>query len=816
MLKGMYRKSLSFIACLHSVTKHCLLVLMLVMACLQAVAADVDLATAQKAARDFIMSNTDGHRFAGHQAGVVSLLHAEPYGARADKPLYFIFNSDYGFVIVAGDDRAQQILAYGDRPLDMSRMPENMRFWLGTYKRQMEFLKANPGLEVEKPRINQQWTTPTVHPMLTALWDQIEPYNTYCPVVNGAVSLTGCPATSLSMVFYYWKYPVGPTPDVPSYINTYNGAAVPALASTTFDWDNMLDEYNEGEYTTEQGDAVAWLMRYVGQAEHMSYSPDGSGAQGSDILRAAKFFGYDEEADIVMKSLADGFGNEMQQIYTDQQWAEMLQKELFEGRPVVYCAYDYDSERGWSGHAFNVDGYSEASNTYHVNWGWSGIGNGDFALNAFSYKSYTFNIEQQMIIGLQPPITTPTIMATPYQLDMAAYVDQSSTDSFIVRGKCLTGDVTMSLTDESGSFSLDVSSVALADTDSGAVVTVTYSPREVGHHSAVVTLSSPDAEDVTISLTGDAVLDVYTPVMFPADSAFISLTGFRADWTDETLAKYVESYTVEVNTKPGYTLIGETDWSDVVESSTNYADYPQDLLSEGWTFAGNGLWCENGGVSINNKSSFISPVYDLSGYDKVTVVVMAKSAMTQSSSRFMVSTGADEMEITAPGGTDFTQYVVVIGCNEIDQITIAGQRGFPVFQTIQVYAGENEALTLHAPHEEGDVSYRLVTGLTGHSYKFTGLTPGGAFYYHVKAHYIDGSVGSWSRSRHVVLFGGALDYQPGDVNHDGGIDINDITLLINYVLTGITDCPAEADVNADDFIDINDVTLLITKVITGS
>ena len=253
-----------------------------------------------------------------------------------------------------------------------------------------------------------------------------------------------------------------------------------------------------------------------------------------------------------------------------------------------------------------------------------------------------------------------------------------------------------------------------------------------------------------------------------------------------------------------------------MESSTNYADYPQELMPEGWAFAGNGLWCENGGLSINNKSSFISPVYDLSGYDKVTVVVMAKSAMTQSSSRFTVSTGADEMEITAPGGTDFTQYVVVIGCNEIDQITIAGQRGFPVFQTIQVYAGENEALTLRAPHEEGDDSYRLVTGLTGHSYKFTGLTPGGAFYYRVKAHYIDGSVGSWSRSRHVVLFGDALDYQPGDVNHDGGIDINDITLLINYVLTGITDCPAEADVNADDFIDINDVTLLIAKVITGS
>lgn len=812
----MYRKSQSFIACFHSLRKNCLLVAMLVMACFQVTAADVDLGTAQSVARDFIMSNPNAHRFAGQQAGVVSLLYAEPSSTRADKPLYYIFNSDQGFVIVAGDDRAQQILAYGDRPLDLKRMPENMRFWLGTYKKQLEFLKDNPGLAVEKPRINQQWTTPTVHPMLTALWDQIEPYNTYCPVVNGAVSLTGCPATSLSMVFYYWKFPVGPTPDVPSYINTYTGTSVPALTSTTFDWDNMLDEYVEGEYTTEQGDAVAWLMRYVGQAEHMSYSPDGSGAQGSDILRAAKFFGYDEEADIVMKSLADGFGNEMQQIYTDEQWAEMLQKELFEGRPVVYCAFDYDDQRGWSGHAFNVDGYSEASNTYHVNWGWSGIGNGDFALNAFSYKSYSFNIEQQMLIGLQPPITTPTIMATPYQLDMAAYVDQSSTDSFIVRGKCLTGDVTITLTDESGAFSLDVSSVAMADTDSGAVVTVTYSPLEVGHHTAVVTLSSPDAEDVTISLSGDAVLEVFTPVMLPADSAFISLTGFRADWTDETLAKYVESYTVEVNTKPGYTLIGEADWSDAEESATNYADYPQELLPEGWTFAGNGLWCEDGGVSINNKSSFKTPVYDLSGYDKVTVVVMAKSSMTQSSSRFIVSTGADEMEITAPGGTDYTQYVAVIDCNEIDQITIAGSRGFPVFQTIQVYAGENEALTLRDIHEEGDDSYRLVTGITGHSYKFIGLAPGGAFYYRVKARYIDGTVGSWSKSKHVVLFGDAQEFQLGDVNHDGTIDINDVTLLINYVLNGTADCPVEGDINDDGFIDIVDVTSVISMILTGS
>ena len=791
---------------------------LLFMAAMQVTAVNVDLPTAQTAARDFILNSPRGHRSAAQSGDIVNLLHVEPNSTRAEQAVYYIFNSSQGFVIVAGDDRAQQILAYGDRPLDMKRMPENMRFWLTTYKKQMEFLQDHPGLVVEKPAFSQRRAIPTVHPMLTALWDQAEPYNYHCPVVNGSLSLTGCPATSLSMVFYYWKYPVGPTPEVPSFINTYTGTAVPALPSTTFDWDNMLDEYIEGEYTDEQGDAVAWLMRYIGQAEHMSYSPDGSGAQGSDILRAAKFFGYVDEADIVMKSLADGFGNEMQQIYTDEEWAEMLQTELYEGRPVVYCAYDYDDQRGWSGHAFNVDGYSAESNTYHVNWGWSGIGNGDFALNAFGYKSYTFNIEQQMILGLQPPITTPTILATPFQLNMTSYVDQSSTDTFIVRAKCLTDDVTMTLTDESGSFSLDASSVALADTDSGKVVTVTYSPLESGHHEAVITLSSPDAEDVLIYLSGDAVLNVFTPVMLPADSAFIGLTSFRADWTDETDAKYVESYTVEVNTKPGYTLIGEADWSNINESSTNYADDPDELLPEGWTFVGNGLWHENGGVSINNKSSFLTPVYDLSGFEKVTVVVTAKSAMTQSSSRFTVSTSVDQMEITAPGGIGFTQYVAVIDCNEVDQVTIAGKSSFPVFQSIQVYAGENEELTLRGVQEEGNDSSRIVTGLTGHSYMFTDLLPGGAFYYRVKAYYIDGTSSSWSKSRHVVLFGEPHDYLMGDVDGNAGVTITDVTALINYLLTkdatGINTSAADCDQNGS--VTISDVTALINYLLTHS
>jgi len=57
----------------------------------------------------------------------------------------------------------------------------------------------------------------------------------------------------------------------------------------------------------------------------------------------------------------------------------MMMDELQDGRPIEYIAVS--STKG--GHAFNVDGY-DADGLFHVNWGWSGSGNGYFALNAFS------------------------------------------------------------------------------------------------------------------------------------------------------------------------------------------------------------------------------------------------------------------------------------------------------------------------------------------------------------------------------------------------------------------------------------------------
>ena len=58
----------------------------------------------------------------------------------------------------------------------------------------------------------------------------------------------------------------------------------------------------------------------------------------------------------------------------------------------------------------------------------------------------------------------------------------------------------------------------------------------------------------------------------------------------------------------------------------------------------------------------------------------------------------------------------------------------------------------------------------------------------------------------------------GDVNSDGAVDINDVTKLINYVLTGDATGVdrAAADVDYSTHVDINDVTALINYILSGA
>ena len=244
-------------------------------------------------------------------------------------------------------------------------------------------------------------------PLLTAKWNQKEPFWNQCQFTyNGTTyqCLTGPNATAAAMILYYWKYPAAQVDTIPSYtadlyISLFSSINFnyPTLQATTFDWENMIDDYS-GDYTSAQADAVAMLIRYVGQAQktHYGVNAAGSGIYLTDIPNIVDMFtlfGYDPGlCRLVEKSN-----------YSESAWASLIQGELAAGRPVLYMALN--TEIG--GLIFDVDGYNATNDQYHVNFGFGGDGDGWFAINSITIDGYTFNQSQQAIVGIQPLTEQP-------------------------------------------------------------------------------------------------------------------------------------------------------------------------------------------------------------------------------------------------------------------------------------------------------------------------------------------------------------------------------------------------------------------------
>lgn len=151
---------------------------------------------------------------------------------------------------------------------------------------------------------------------------------------------------------------------------------MPTLPAKQFNWDNM----------TAAG--IAELMLYCGQAVKMNYTTAASGAMSGDVPKAMKsILGYSTAASLVQRGS-----------YTDDQWAEMIYRELQEGYPVLYFGQSATD----GGHAFIVDGYADGK--YHINWGWNGYCDGYFTLDKLNPNMENgFNLGQQMVINAWRP-----------------------------------------------------------------------------------------------------------------------------------------------------------------------------------------------------------------------------------------------------------------------------------------------------------------------------------------------------------------------------------------------------------------------------
>lgn len=220
---------------------------------------------------------------------------------------------------------------------------------------------------------------------MTTAWGQGCYYNDYCPTGTYACSHvpTGCVATAMSQIMYYWKYPA------------------------SFPWSTMT--------TTTGNSAVANLMQQTGSSVGMNYSDTGSGAPTQNIG----------------SSLRDTYG------YQSVTWGDYnyssVMANLNAGEPLVlqgYTGHAYSGLFGWGteygtgeGHAWVCDGYqntfyndcitSGQSSLLHMNWGWNEFYNyGNSNYNGWYRESdwtvvradATFNFQyiKRMIYNIHP------------------------------------------------------------------------------------------------------------------------------------------------------------------------------------------------------------------------------------------------------------------------------------------------------------------------------------------------------------------------------------------------------------------------------
>ena len=336
--------------------------------------------------------------------------------AKTDAKSIYAFNLDGGgYVIASGDSRALPVLGYSTTgSIDWDRMPDNMRAWLKSYDQAMATLGNTKEFTDGVSRHGQKTRAPreAIAPLLKTPWDQLEPYWNDTPPYDGAnpdwkgqPSQTGCVATAMAMMMNYYQWPKEACTEIPAYdITTAHENVekvwhIDALPPTTFDWDNMLDNYVTPEGiigTPEQQKAVAKLMRYCGQGVRMKYSPQVSLAYDQTAAEAlVKYFGYQNTVQ-----------DRHRICYSIDGWEDLIYSELVNGRPVLYGGSREDD-----GHAFVCDGY-DGNGLFHINWGFGGIFDAYFSLSVLNpYDTpgtgagsigIGFSIDQDAVIGVQP------------------------------------------------------------------------------------------------------------------------------------------------------------------------------------------------------------------------------------------------------------------------------------------------------------------------------------------------------------------------------------------------------------------------------
>ena len=308
---------------------------------------------------------------------------------------YYVFGPQGGdgFIIISGDDEFPALVGYSvSSPFTGDKMPEALSAFLADYEAYVAAVQTG---QVSPPDVGTRAGGIEVAPMVTARWNQGQPYNDQC---NGFV--TGCVATAMAQIMNYYKWPAAANSSIDTQPNNFGVTYEHAI-----DWNNMLDVYidqwnsasqtYEPTYQPQQAKAVANLMALCGIGVRMYYSTSGSGALNYEVPNALiNYFKYSP-------TVSQHQRNE----YLTSEWVEMVRSNLEQKIPLLY------SGSADMGHMFVCDGI-DAQDLVHINWGWGGFYDGYFDMcymdpggSGIGGGTGGYNRFQSVIAGIKPLAT---------------------------------------------------------------------------------------------------------------------------------------------------------------------------------------------------------------------------------------------------------------------------------------------------------------------------------------------------------------------------------------------------------------------------
>ena len=222
-----------------------------------------------------------------------------------------------------------------------------------------------------RPSNRQYVLTPKtpIKPMIEAKFSQNgKPYRDSLPLMEASygiyvLSPVGCGGLAVAKIMYYYKNEGCEAIEAQDFGEKFH--KLESLPKTTFNWDNILPEYIEGEYTIEQRIEVAKLMKYVGYAVETEYLPfsGGSWVQPKSLVK----LGFSDDTYSSVKCEFKVGSKEWWEAYNDYVMSDFelenfLDKELEQGRPIMLAGYNKSAAVG---HWVVIDGRDDTGR-YHI------------------------------------------------------------------------------------------------------------------------------------------------------------------------------------------------------------------------------------------------------------------------------------------------------------------------------------------------------------------------------------------------------------------------------------------------------------------